>query len=179
MQKLKFLKPALSLIVITVGIALLLALVNSMTANRIKENELEKKREAISEIFPSLKSFDKVSAENLPVNVDEVGIVRDENNGKLGYYVEISPQGFKDAITMIVGIDEKGDVVRVRCLSSSETAGVGTKATDPKKLSDYEGKNVDTVKDVDTITGATISSKAVRDGIEAACSAIEPLKGVN
>ncbi len=178
MQKFKFLKPALSLLVITVGVALLLSLVNFITENKIRENELREKREAIETIFPELSDFKVASVENLPVNVDEAGVVIGEDDKEIGYYVEISPMGFKDAISMIVGLDTKGKVVRVICLASSETAGVGTKATDAKYLEKYSGRGKDEVAAVDTLTGATISSKAVRSGIAAACSAVEIIKEV-
>ncbi len=173
MQKLKFLSPALCLLVITVGVALLLSLVNFITEDKIAENILNEKREAIEAIFPELDDFQKASLENPPQSVDEVGIVRNASGEKLGYYVEISPMGFKDVISMIVGIDPKGNISRVICLSSSETAGVGTKATDKSYLDTFSGRGFDNVSSVDTITGATISSKAVRAGITAACEAVK------
>ncbi len=178
MQKLKFLKPALCLVVITVGTALLLSLVNFITKDRIAENELEEKRAAIEAIFPDLADFDKASMENPPQSVNEVGIVRNGSHEKIGYYVEISPMGFKDAISMIVGFDADEKIIRAICLSSSETAGVGTKATDASYLDKYAGHTIDNASSVDTITGATISSKAVREGIKSACEAVEIIKGV-
>ena len=52
MQKLSFLKPALPLTVICVVIALLLAVVNAVTADKIEDNARKEKESAIEKIFP-------------------------------------------------------------------------------------------------------------------------------
>lgn len=178
MQKLKFLRPALVLLIIATGTALLLSLVNSITADRIAENALREKNEAIKKIFtdceaPTSESIDKASIEKLPSTVVDLGLVKGSDGKIAGYYVEVAPVGFKDAISMIVGISKSKSVVNVICLSSSETAGVGTKATGFDYLRRFISKNADNVPEVDTITGATISSKAVKSGILDACRAIE------
>ena len=177
MQKLKFLAPALSLIVITVGVAFLLSFVNSITADRIVQNEIEEKTNAVQTIFPSLTKFENVDA-NLPQNVEELGIVYGENSEQIGYFAKVSPIGFKDKVTMIVGVDNSSRVVSAVCLSSSETAGVGTKATAEDFLSEFIGQDKDASANHRTITGATITSKAVRLGISKALEAVELIQGV-
>ncbi|MBR5459947.1 MAG: FMN-binding protein [Clostridia bacterium] len=176
MQKLKFLKPALSLLIITVGVALLLSLVNHITADRIVENNLREKREAIARIFPEVDVFETAEISNLPTTVTEAGTVKGSDGKTIGYYAEIAPVGFKDSINMIVGTDINGSVTEVVCLSSSETAGVGTKATTPEYLVRFTSLDSERAKTVDTITGATISSKAVKLGISEACAAVSMVK---
>lgn len=176
MKKFKFLLPALSLVVITVGVAFLLAAVNYITRDRIAQNELADKKEAIETIFPMLTGFETLDTQ-LPLYVDELGEVYGENSEKIGYYVEVSPVGFKDKITMIVGIDTSIRVVSAVCLSSSETAGVATKATAEDFLLEFVGQGKDASSSHRTITGATITSKAVRLGIASACEAVEFIVG--
>lgn len=183
MQKLKFLKPALVLLIIAVGVALLLSLVNFITKDKIVENTLREKNAAIEKIFtecknPVSESVDKALIESLPSTVSDLGYVKSADGDNVGYYVEVAPVGFKDAISMIVGVSSDKTVVNVICLSSSETAGVGTKATGSDYLRNFISKNSDNVSDVDTITGATISSKAVKNGILNACRAVELLAEV-
>ena len=173
MQKLKFLKPALSLLIITVGVALLLAIVNHITADKIEENAYTKKMQAIEKIYPDIDTYDDVSTEYATDCVQSIGSVKNADGEWLGYFVEVTPQGFKDVISMIVGVDKNGRVIDVVCLSASETAGIGTKATSDSNLKKYAGLDSSSVGSVDTITGATISSKAVRHGIEDACKSIE------
>lgn len=183
MQKFKFLKPALVLLIIAVGVALLLSLVNFITADRIAENTLREKNAAIEKIFteyekPVSESIDKTTFEKIPSTVNDLGYVKNADGETVGYYVEVAPVGFKDAISMIVGISKDKNVVNVICLSSSETAGVGTKATDSAYLQNFISRNSDNVSDVSTITGATISSKAVKSGMLDACLAVELLAEV-
>ena len=180
MQKFKFLKPALVLLIISVGVALLLSLVNFITADRIAENTLREKNEAIEKIFtefekPVSESVDKTTLEKLPSTVNDLGYVKNSDGETVGYYVEVAPLGFKDTISLILGISSDKNVVNIKCLSSSETAGVGTKATDSSYLNNFTSRNSSNVSDVATITGATISSKAVKSGILDACLAVELL----
>lgn len=170
MQKLKFLAPALPLTVICVVIALLLSVVNAVTADRIAENAVREKDEAISTIFPN-SEFKSVESDAYSETVSDVGIVY-SNDEVVGYYAESAPVGFKGTISLIVGCDAEGRVIKVTCTASSETPAVGTRATEESYLSSYKSKKADEIGKVDTITGATISSKAVRLGIENAVKAI-------
>jgi electron transport complex protein RnfG len=79
---------------------------------------------------------------------------------------------------MITGIDRNGVIKGVRILEHQETPGLGSKINEihpgekePHFLRQFIGKNGKTVavkKDIDAITGATISSKAVTDAINKA-----------
>ena len=178
MQKLKFLKPALVLLIITVGVALLLAVVNFITHDKIILNEQIKRESAIKELFPSLESFEEITTDDAPGCVTGIGKVVGSQNSHLGYFVEVTPVGFKDVISLIVALDKNGCVLDVVCMSTSETPGVGTKATQDSYFSSFTQKNSENVSDVDTITGATISSKAVKHGIEDACRAVSALTEV-
>ena len=94
----------------------------------------------------------------------------------IGYYADVAPVGFKGEISLIVGTNTEGEVVGVTLLSASETQGVGTKATDEAYLSGFAGLTLDGISGVDTITGATISSRAVRRGIESAVATVNNIK---
>lgn len=175
MQKLKFLKPAVPLTVISVIIALLLAVVNSVTADRIVQNTLIEKEKAIKGIFTECDTFASANASHFANSVSDAGSVLNASGEIIGYYADVAPIGFKGEISLIVGTDTEGAVINVSLLSASETPGVGTKATDSTYLSKYAGLTSEAIPDVDTITGATISSRAVRQGISAAVSTIESI----
>lgn len=175
MQKLKFLKPAIPLTVISVVIALLLAIVNSVTADRIVQNTLIEKEKAIKGIFAECEAFSSADQSHFSNSVSDAGSVSGASGEIIGYYADVSPIGFKGEISLIVGTDTDGEVIGVSLLSASETPGVGTKATDSSYLSKYSGLKSEEVLSVDTITGATISSRAVRQGISAALSTIESI----
>lgn len=173
MQKLKFLKPALPLTVISVIIALILAFVNSVTAERIVLNTITEKENAIKGIFPQCGSFESADSSLFDPSVSDAGSVLDSDGNVIGYYADIAPIGFKGEIGLIVGTDTEAKVVKVALLSASETPGVGTKATDKPNLEKYSGLSLGEIDGVDTITGATISSKAVRQGIKSAVNTVE------
>lgn len=165
MQKLKFLKPALPLTIICVVIALLLSVVNAITADRIKENAEKDKADAIEKIFPEVHSFEKADKKHYTDCVNDAGAVLDKSGNIIGYYADVAPIGFKGNIAMIIGCDLEGKVIKATCLSTAETPAVGTKATEEKYLDTYKALTAPEVEEVDTITGATISSKAVKHGI--------------
>ena len=174
MQKLKFLRPALPLTFICVIIALLLALVNAVTADRIIENTLNEKTQAIKGIFTECENFESEENSSLfSSNVSDAGVVLNKEGDVIGYYADVAPVGFKGEIGLIVGTDTEGKVLKVSLLSASETPGVGTKATDASYLANFSGLKSDDVNSVTAITGATISSKAVKAGIESATETIE------
>ena len=176
MQKLNFLKPALPLTVISVIIALLLAVVNSVTADRIVQNTLIEKENAIKGIFAQCDTFESADETAFENTVSDAGTVLDAWGKVIGYYADVAPVGFKGEISLIVGTDTSGVVVGAALLSASETPGVGTKATDASYLSKFTGLSSEDISGVDTITGATISSRAVRRGIESAVATINNIK---
>ncbi|MBE6650814.1 MAG: FMN-binding protein [Ruminococcaceae bacterium] len=173
MQKLKFLKPAIPLTVISVVIALLLAVINSVTAGKILENTLIEKEKAIKGIFPECESFVSEDASHYENSVSDAGKVLDKDGNVIGYYADVSPIGFKGEISLIVGTDTDGKVALVTLLSASETPGVGTKATDSTYLSNFVAKTSGNISEVATITGATISSKAVKQGVLSAVTTVD------
>ncbi len=176
MQKLKFLQPAIPLTVISVVIALLLAVVNAVTADRIVQNTLIEKENAIKGIFTECDSFVSADPSLYEKTVKDAGSVLDKDGNTIGYYTDVAPVGFKGEISLIVGTDLDGNIIKISLLSASETPGVGTKATDDSYLSNYNGLSGGEIKGVDTITGATISSRAVREGISSAVKTAEAIK---
>ncbi len=156
------------LLVIGVITAVLLALVNELTKDKIADNIKKEKSSAISELFtgginitPYLGDMPEDSG------VDDISIIR-ENDAYIGYVAEVAPNGFGGAITLMVGIDKDGNVVGVKVISHSETAGLGSRISDAAYLDGYKGANGSTVGGVDLISGATISSTAVREGVKTA-----------
>lgn len=157
----------LKLIVIGVVTALLLAVVNGFTKDKIAENTKREKEAAISEIFPG--EFKIKCLEVAFDGVNEVNAIYDGEN-YVGYVAEVAPKGFGGEMTLMVGVNELGQVKGVKLISHSETAGLGSRVGDAKYLTKYDGVNAADVLNVDTISGATISSKAVRLGVSAALS---------
>jgi len=118
-----------------------------------------------------------LSRECLPgcVSIKEVKdyyIGYDMRGKKMGYAFRVSSKGYGGTIDMVVGIDMSGRIMGIKVLSMKETPGLGTKAAEPKFLKQFTGKTskspLKAKKDVDAITGATITSQAVSDGVREA-----------
>ncbi len=166
------LRLALTLLAITAVVAALLAGVNSVTAPAIAELKAEKTQQAIAAVLPG--GYD----EEITDYTDATGLVSKVYAGPEGYAFEVTPVGFDNTITMMVGVDLSGNVLGVDIISHTETAGLGAvaDAATPAGVSFREqfiGMNgsVSVTKDggeVEAITGATITSRAVCVGVNAA-----------
>lgn len=96
----------------------------------------------------------------------------DKNGRKIGYAFRVSPAGYGGAIDMVVGIDTKGKVAGIKILSMRETPLLGMRASEPGFLRQFTGKTFRdpllAKKDIDAVTGATITSQAVANGVKQA-----------
>lgn len=150
---------------ICVIVALLLGIVNSVTEGKIADNAAKAKEIAILAIF---KDGNRAELYDTLDDGTEVYLVyRDE--GLVGYCVFLTVTGFGGDIDMTVGINGEISTCGVKIVNMSETPGVGTKVKTPDFLEMFDGlSHEDPIGDVDVISGATISSKAVMSGVVAA-----------
>ena len=168
-----------TLLLICAVTAGLLAGVNSITAPIIDDLNAAKTQEAISAVLPG--GFDTEIADY----ADASGIVSKVYQGANGYAVEVGPGGFDNTITMMVGIDNEGKVLGISVVNHTETAGLGAvaDADTPKGIAfreQFEGASgsVSVTKDggtMDAITGATITSRAICVGVNAALDCVAGL----
>ena len=88
-------------------------------------------------------------------------------NDELNYVYEMSPQGRNDEILFLLAFDTKGTIVKIQYVQMRETKGRGDKITKDNYLERIYAQNASDM-DVDMITGATYSSRAMKQSIEAA-----------
>ena len=168
-----------TLLLITAVVAAALAGVNAITAPVIEELNAAATQEAISAVLPG--GFDTEVADY----ADATGLVSKVYQGANGYAVEVGPSGFDNTITMMVGVDNEGKVLGISIVSHTETAGLGAvaDADTPKGIAfrdQFVGASgsVSVTKDggtMDAITGATITSRAICVGINAALDVVAGL----
>ena len=168
------LRLALILLAITSVVAAALAGVNSITAPIIEQLNAEKTQKAIEAVLPG--GGDSVAFD------DATGLVSVVYKGESGYAVQVAPAGFDGAITMMVGVDFDGNVLGISVISHTETAGLGAVAAATTSAGEnfragFVGKSgsVSVTKDggeIDAITGATITSRAVCVGVNAALDCV-------
>ncbi len=182
---------------ITFICALLLGVINGVTADKIAQNAVETRDAAMAEIIPDAEfedmntamSADDVAAAGIslpagrtPAQID--GVYKATKDGEeVGYCVQVEPKGFGGNVTMIVGINADGTVAGAKVTSHSETPGLGAKSqADPNWITQYAGQAADgqlqVTKDggtINAITGATIPSRAVTDGVNTAAAYVATL----
>lgn len=152
----------LSLTLIAVISAGLLAWVKTITDEPIRLAEEKKKTEALQQVLPA---FDTVETED-----DEDGIVYKayHENKWVGTAVQCTSMGFNGEVLVMAGFDSNNKLIDYVVLKQAETPGLGTKMVDWFKNA-LVGRVMDLnaplkVKqdggDVDAITAATISSRA-------------------
>ena len=106
------------------------------------------------------------------------------NGEAAGYAVKVTASGSQGSIEMMVGVDAEGAVTGVSVVNHSETSGIGTKvvgneptASGVGVLDQFIGKSaadgtLTVGTNVDAITGATVSTKGVTAGVNAALAAV-------
>ena len=170
------LRLSLTLLLITSVVAVALAGVNKITGPAIEKLNAEKTQAAIEAVLPG-------GGEE--VDFPATALVSKVYASETGYAVEVTPAGFDNTITMMVGVDKAGNVLGIDVVSHTETAGLGAvaDAATPAGVSfraQFVGMSgaVSVTKDggeVEAITGATITSRAVCDGVNAALEVVGKL----
>ena len=176
-------KLGLNLLIISAVAALLLALTNSVTASTIAQRNEQANAEARKLVLESAQDFEEVkdvkTDNSKGVEVSEIYEAKDASGNTLGYTLKVLPSGYGGTIELMVGIDSaKGQVSGINVVSNSETAGLGAKSTDPEFSDQYKGKPLEELSvlkngtpgdtEIKAISGATITSTAVTNGVDAA-----------
>lgn len=177
------------LVFVSVVAAFFLALVYQITltpiANYKKNLLLESQKAVLSgpEKFETQKMSGKLQEKFLvfyPGRADEAEyFVGYQGNRKAGVIFKVLPRGYAGPIKMLVGLDPQGMVSGVKIMEQKETPGLGIHILDENFknsgksfVSQFIGKSsADKIipkVDIQAITGATISTRAVAGGIRQA-----------
>jgi len=145
----------------------------------IENNQKEETRSAIFKIYPEAKTYTEKG--------EELFLVKDKNEKELGYAFIAEGNGYQGKIKIMAGIKEDfSTLLGIEILESQETPGLGQEITSDnfrkqfinlKTSPDIEyvrGKKPDKANEIQAITGATISSRAVVTILNAR---IEEIKG--
>lgn len=197
----KILKDTLALAIITIIAGIALGGVYTITKEPIAKQNEKTKLAAYNSVFKELDNYEVVeeiqSLRNTikdsgynAVELNEVVKAFDKDNMLLGYIITVTDkEGYGGNIKMTVGIDSNGTITGLELLEISETAGLGMKAADKSFREQYIGIKSDKVEyvkgnasadnEIDAISSATITTKAVTDGVNAALVAFKELGGAS
>lgn len=180
-------KDALILFAITLIAGLMLGAVNDITKEPIARQEQKAKTEACQNVFAAAASFEEQEMEDATqaladagltgADIDELMAAKDASGSLLGYVITVTDhEGYGGDIQFSMGVTTDGVLNGISLLSISETAGLGMRAGEVL-VPQFENKDVDRFtytktgstadSEIDAISGATITTNAVVNGVNA------------
>ncbi|MBS4031068.1 MAG: FMN-binding protein [Clostridiales bacterium] len=156
-------KLAITLMIICAVAAGALAVTNSVTSEIIRINEEKAKVSSMQRLFPTV---DKLEDQTVDGQAGTVGF--DAGGKMVGVLAEGRAEGYGGTIRFNLAVDGEGKIVELDIIEHSETPGLGAKITEAGYRKQYEGLTADSDFKVDTISGATISARAMENGVKKA-----------
>lgn len=198
----RIIKDTIALTVITLVAGLALGVVQDITADPIAQQQEKAKQEAYKAVFADADSFEVVEddVDSLQAYLDENGygaqsinetmLAKDASGNELGYaFTVTTSEGYGGDIQFAMGIKDDGTLNGISILSISETAGLGMKANTDAFKDQFKDKNVEKFEytktgaasdeQIDALSGATITTNAMTNGVNAGLCAFQYEKGGN
>ena len=193
------------IMLITVIMGAILGTVYSITKEPIEQAEEKAKQAAYKEVLPDayeIKTFEEGDFDYESVNyiiknygylndnIDEISFGVDEEGNLIGYVVVVTTnQGYNGEITIVVGLEADATITGISFLTLDESPGLGMEADKDKFKSQFTGKNVGidgfnytktgavADNEIDALSGATITTSAVVNAVNAAVTLVVVLGG--
>ena len=185
----RIIKDTIAITVITLVAGLALGVVQDITADPIAKQEAQAKQDAYKAVFADADSFETVDVDADAMqsyldengyaaqSIDETMLAKDASGNELGYaFTVTTSEGYGGDIQFTVGVRNDGTLNGISLLSISETAGLGMQAGDvlvpqfaDKNAYPYVYTKTGSTADneIDAISGATITTNAVTNGVNA------------
>lgn len=200
MKKNTIIKDTLILTLITLVAGGLLGMVYEVTKEPIAQQAEKEKQEAYKAVFEDGDSFEVcVEADDADLaayltengfeaqTVNEVMEAKDASGETIGYALNMTTsEGYGGDISFSMGVTLDGTLNGISILDINETAGLGMNATKDEFKGQFAGKQVDAFEvtksgaasdnEINAISGATITSKAITGGVNAGLCAFEYVK---
>ncbi len=197
MKKDSFMKDALVLSLITLISGCCLGGAYGLTKQKIYEINMASTIESYKQVMPAEEYDDatyadalttaqdegKIAADNGGASLISVVAAKDASGAETGYIVKGSAAGYGGSVIVVVGVDADLKVTGISFPETlPETAGLGQKATEPAFYEQFAGKGTKlSVKkgggagedEIDAISGATITSTAVTNTVNAATEFVQ------
>ncbi len=155
---------AVTLTVVGIVAAVLLTGVHNLTEPVILERQEAEYREALENFFPDLSDY-----ETNTLDGEIYDLIQDGGGNLIGIMATVEAQGYDGPIAYNLAVDGQGQIVGLRIISHTETPGLGSVIATPEFADRLIGKGAgDPLQggvDVDTVSGATISSSAMINSV--------------
>lgn len=189
-----FMKDAFILFAITLISGIALGGVYEVTKGPIEQATIAANNRTYKEVFADADTFeedvtladkitecnDKLASEALGgVGIEKVLTAKDAGGNAIGYVVNAySNDSYGGKVEISVGLKDDGTVTSIGFLTINDTPGLGLKAKEPAFKDQFNGKNADSLTvvktgnasdvEINAISGATITSKATTNSVNAA-----------
>ncbi len=160
-RKIKELYPIVFITLVVLISISLLTFTNHITEAKREEQRELRVTEMLSEMFPDMNRYEFT---------DEIYVVYDDTD-IIGYAYIAQGKGYGGYIDILVGLEDENTIKGINIIKHSESPGLGARIVEDEYRDQYidldiadSEMNFDGGK-IDSITGATISSKAVADAV--------------
>ena len=178
-----FIKPIIVLTLIAAVMAGLLGGTNLLTAEKIKTLEKQAEKSAVEKVIKA-EIYNKFETK---LNDVKYTYFRAQNGDEtVGYAFTLSANGYGGAVKCVVGVEKGGKITAVEITDvSNESPGLGQNATKTSFTDQFKGKSAElsVVKsgakenEVQAVTGATITSRAVTKSVNLALELYKQIEG--
>jgi electron transport complex protein RnfG len=168
----------LNLVVIYLIGGLILAVVYAKTSPIMYENAVREKETALKRLMPDADKIEKLGDWSIHDKHSEYFIAK-KDNALIGYIIQSYGKGYSSYINTLIAVDKDFKVQRINILGHAETPGLGDEIETESFINQFTGKDMEhlkvvkteTTENIQAISGATISSRAVtedavRNGID-------------
>lgn len=204
-MKNKIIKDALALTLITLVAGVALGGVYEITKDPIARQEAQAKAEAYEQVFTDAAAFEEIEMDDTLIqairdqldqegykaqSIEEVMRAEDQSGETLGYaFTVVTSEGYGGDIQFSMGVQNDGTLNGISILSIGETAGLGMNADTPAFKDQFVGKQVEKLQytkngatqddEINAISGATVTTNAMTNGVNAGLCAFRVMEGGN
>ena len=202
-MKNKIIKDALALTLITLVAGVALGGVYEITKDPIARQEAQAKAEAYEQVFTDAAAFEEIEMDDTLIqtirdqldqegytaqSIEEVMRAEDQSGETLGYaFTVVTSEGYGGDIQFSMGVQNDGTLNGISILSIGETAGLGMNADTPAFKDQFVGKQVEQLQytkkgatqddEINAISGATVTTNAMTNGVNAGLCAFRVMEG--
>ena len=151
---------------LTLGVICILAgasltAVHSLAQPKINAVALSEEEASLKDVLPEADHFEAVKGESGVLYYKAF----DLNGQEMGVAFKAQGKGYSSTVVTMVGMTLQGQIQAIKVLSQNETPGLGAKVAEPDFAVRFSQKSLQDIDEVEAITGATISSRAVINSV--------------
>jgi electron transport complex protein RnfG len=166
----------ITLTIICAVAAVLLSYVHTITLKPIAAQKRLEKIRALKKVLPTYDNHPEQNTVKIPLENGksiEVNLAKKDGELIAVAFRVVSHKGYGGNIELLMGVDMRGKITGVEILEMHETPGLGARILEDAFKQQFKGKDLLKTKwavkkdggDIDQITGATISPRAVTEAV--------------